>query len=501
MFIPIGLDENEVRRVPWVTWGLIAVNVLVFLVLWQAEQRSGLPALMEKQGEEIQVYLSDHPYLDVPAELDARLSNTDRRQLESARKKIASAGRTPADWEIARQQKTLDGLVEEYFATYRASPIARWGFVPGKPDIVQVFTTMFVHAGWLHLLGNMFFLFGMGPFIEDAYGRVLYPILYLLSGLAATGVHAVHNPGSMVPTVGASGAIAGIMGAFLVRFAKQKMVFLWLPFFPIPFLMRRFRVRAFLYLPFWFLGQVLLTSVSGEESGVAVWAHIGGFLFGFIAGLLIDALGIERKFIEPAIQRQVGGPENVALLRAIEAGARGDLVEARRATGRVLAVDPGNIDASRYAFQVALDSQDPARIGVQATRLLDLYVQHGETQLALDLIREAQEVSPAPLPPRFLLRAGDFLARLGDRAEALAMYERILRSHPSDSAALRALLQSADLRLHDGDTSGAAEDLRLAQDHPAYGPEWTDLVDVKLAAVERARLAAARAGYRGPTRH
>jgi membrane associated rhomboid family serine protease len=500
MFIPIGLEENEVRRVPWVTWGLIAVNVLVFLMLFLAEQQSGLPQRIEKQGEAIQTYLSEHPYLEVPAELDARLSDDDRRQLERERKKIASARRTPADWEIARQQKTLDDMVDELFAAFRASPIARWGFIPGKPDALRLFTMMFVHAGWIHLLGNMFFLFGTGPFIEDAYGRVLYPILYLLSGLAATGVHAVHNPGSLEPTVGASGAIAGIMGAFLVRYAKQRMVFLWLPFFPIPFLVRRIRVPAFLYLPFWFLGQVLLSSASGEETGVAVWAHIGGFLFGFIAALLIAALGIERKFIEPAIQRQVGGPENVGLLRAMEAGARGDLVEARRATGHVLAEDPGNIDASRYAFQVALDSQDPARIGVQATRLLDLYAQHGEKELALDLIREVQQAAPSTLPPRFLLRAGDFLARLGDRSEALAMYERILRSHPSDGTALRALLQSADLRLNAGDSSGAAEDLRRAQDHPAYGPEWKELVEAKLSDLQRARLAAAREGYRGPTR-
>jgi hypothetical protein len=354
---------------------------------------------------------------------------------------------------------------------------------------------MFIHSGWIHLIGNMIFLYLTGPFVEDAYGRVFYPALYLLSGLAACGVHAVHNPGSLVPAVGASGAIAGIMGAFLVRFARRRIVFFWMPFFPIPWLARRIRVPAFLYLPFWFLGQVFLSSISGGESGVAVWAHIGGFLFGFIVALLVAALRIEAKYIEPGILKQVGGPDNAQLLHAIEAGARGDLAEARRATGQVLAQDPGNIDARRYAYQVALDSREPAEIGIQASRLLDAYVQHGDRDLALDLIREIEE--GATPPARFLLRAGDFLARQGDTRGALAAYARLLESHPNDPAGLRALLQSADLRTRDRDFRGARQDLLRAETHPAFGPEWKDVVKAKLAALDRVQPKPAPGGYRG----
>src|SRR6266508_3045822 len=268
MFIPIGLDESKVRRTPWITYGLIGANVLIFVVLWFAQQQSDLE-----------------------------------------------------------------------------SPILRWGFVPAHPDAFHIVSSMFVHGDWLHLIGNMIFLFLSGPFIEDAYGRVLYPVLYLLSGLVAAGAHAVHNPGSEIPAVGASGAIAGIMGAFLVRYAKRRIVFLWMPLFPIPWLARRIRVPAFLYLPFWFFGQVILSSAGGVASGVAVWAHIGDFLFGFIVALVIAATGVESKFIELAIEREVGGAEHTELLRAVEAGSRGDLAEARRATGRLLAQDPANLDA------------------------------------------------------------------------------------------------------------------------------------------------------------
>jgi membrane associated rhomboid family serine protease len=420
MLIPIGLDKTEVRRTPWITYGLIAANVLIFVGLRMAQQESDLE-----------------------------------------------------------------------------SPILRWAFVPATPDALHLLTYMFVHAGWLHLIGNMLFLYLSGPFVEDAYGRILYSVLYLLSGLVAAGVHAVHNPESLVPTVGASGAIAGIMGAFLVRHARRRIVFLWMPFIFIPILARRVRLPAFVFLPVWFLGQLLLSSISGEESGVAVWAHIGGFLFGFVVALLIAATGFETKFIEPGIEKQVGTLEHTELLHAIAAGTRGDLAEARRATGAVLARDPANLDARRYAYEVALESRDPAEIGAQATRLLETYVQHGQVDLASGLIHEATQTFPSSLPPRFLLRAADVLARQGNTHFALDLLDSLVQGHAADPAALRALLQSAEIRIKSGDFVRAKEDLLRARSHAAYGPEWSALVEGKLAGLAQPRPAGAASGYRG----
>lgn len=498
MFIPIGLEENETRRVPWVTWVVIALNVVIFTGLWLAEQRGNYRERANEQGKAAVAYLLEHPYLKAPTELDALFDDEDRSAIEARNQAAVRAGRVPAGWQVDREQAELDAMVTAIFATLRDSPINRWGFVPGKPRALNLISSMFAHAGWIHLIGNMVFLFLTGPFIEDAYGRVLYPALYLLSGLAADAVHAVHNPDSLVPAVGASGAIAGIMGAFLVRYATRRIVFYWMPLFPLPWLGRRIRVPAFLYLPFWFLGQVFLSNMSGE-SGVAVWAHIGGFLFGFVAALFIAVLGVERKYIEPAIEKQVGGAENEDLVRAIQAGARGDFAEARRATGRVLAQDPGNLDARRYAYHVAVDSGDPAEIGTQASRLLEAYIRQGETHLAHELLHDAGKAASA-LPPRFLLHAGDFLAREGDAPGALAMYARILESHPVDPAGVRALVQSAELRYRAGDWRGARQDLLRAQNHPFYGPEWKDAVETKLSALDRPMPPSGTGGYRGSGR-
>ena len=503
MFIPVGLDQNEVRRTPWVSIVLIAANVLIFTVLWFSEQQSGRPAELRDEGRAAYKYLLEHPYVSLPQEIEAHLNDEDRRELDAARNTLARAGRVPADWEIAKQQKQFDEMLEHLSLNATESPILRWGYVPARPKASRVLTHMFMHADWLHLIFNMIFLYITGFFVEDAYGRILFPILYFLSGLAALGVHVVHNPASTRSLVGASGAIAGIMGAFLVRYTKRKIDFAWMPFFPIPWIWKRFYVPALIYIPFWFLTQVFVSSVSGEEADVAVWAHIGGFLFGFLAALLIAILSIERKYVEPVIQKQVGGPENAELLRAIQAGGRGDFAEARRATGRVLVQDPHNLDARRYAYQVAFDSRDSAEIGIQATRLLDAYIQHGEKQLAHDLVLEVVESAPPPLPPGFSLRAGDFLARQGDSKGALHVYERLFDSHPGEPSGLRALLQSAELRAKMGESRRSKEDLQRARTHPACGPEWKEIIDARLAALEKEQAGPAPGGYRGsrpPTR-
>jgi membrane associated rhomboid family serine protease len=496
MFIPIGLDEAETRRTPWVSLVLIAINVLVFAVVSLGGQQTEIEQNVETRGKQVVRYLQEHPYLELPAPLNRQVSEHDRQQLESARRAIARAGKMPADWEIRKQQERFDEMVEDLFAQIRSSPIHKWGLTPAHPDALHFLTSMFMHGGWLHLIGNMFFLYLTGFFVEDAYGRILYPVLYLLSGVAAAAVQIVHSPGSETAMVGASGAIAGIMGAFLVRYARRRIVFLWIPFIFIPVFVRRIRVPAFVYLPFWFFGQVLISEMSGESSGVAVWAHIGGFLFGFIAALLIAAFGIETKYIDPAIERQVGGPENVGLLRAVEAGARGDLAEARRATGQVLREDPRNLDALRYAYTVALSSNDPGEIGRHASRLLDACLAAGENDAAAHLVKEVMTAVPQGLSARFLLRAGEFMARRGDARQALELYDRVIEGFPDDPSVLRALVQSADLAARAGDRVRARKLLEQATAHRACGPEWRPVIEQKLTQLDQA-APARPTGYRG----
>ena len=146
-------------------------------------------------------------------------------------------------------------------------------------------TSMFLHGGWLHLIGNMWFLWLFGNNVEDSMGHVRYLFFYLISGLAAAAAQTLVNPNSVIPMVGASGAISGVMGAYVVLYPRVRVhMLIFLGFF-----ITRAVVPAFLMLGYWFLLQILggLPSLGGEDTGgVAVWAHAGGFVAGAVLILL-----------------------------------------------------------------------------------------------------------------------------------------------------------------------------------------------------------------------
>jgi membrane associated rhomboid family serine protease len=171
-----------------------------------------------------------------------------------------------------------------------------WATVAGLPfdDYWPFITCMFLHGGWAHIIGNMWTLWIFGDNVEDRMGPVRFLFFYLLTGLAAGLTHYFTNANSAVPTVGASGAIAGVLGAYFVLFPRAQIIVL-VPIFFFPFF---FQLPAVTYLLFWFLSQILGGAIAGLSSsqvgGIAFWAHAGGFL----AGVLLH-----RLFILPEQQR------------------------------------------------------------------------------------------------------------------------------------------------------------------------------------------------------
>jgi membrane associated rhomboid family serine protease len=153
--------------------------------------------------------------------------------------------------------------------------------VPPELALLPIVTSMFLHGGWLHLIFNMWFLWIFGRNIEEALGHFPYLVFYLTCGVVAAIAQTASNPGSIIPTVGASGAIAGVMGGYLILYPRARVLML-VPFFFIFFLW----LPAWAVLGYWFVLQFLSgvgTSLVGADSqsgGVAFWAHVGGFLAG-----------------------------------------------------------------------------------------------------------------------------------------------------------------------------------------------------------------------------
>ena len=161
-------------------------------------------------------------------------------------------------------------------------------------DMKAIFTSMFLHAGLSHLLGNMLYLWIFGDNVEDRLGHFWYLVFYLAGGIVAAFAHVALNPNSVIPTVGASGAIAAVLGAYLILFPQVKV----LTFVPIGFFLRLTLLPASLLLGFWFVLQLfngLLTLGLADMGGTAFWAHIGGFVFGVLIGWLCNKKSLGRK--------------------------------------------------------------------------------------------------------------------------------------------------------------------------------------------------------------
>jgi membrane associated rhomboid family serine protease len=255
--IPIH-DDNPTRRPALVTWTLIALNVFVFLL---------------------------EPISPLDMGGDADSPSAFCRQLAFFRQYAA----------IPRELTTNDPLDET------AGPAVRNGCLEVRPDYqkipaLSVLSSMFLHGGLLHLLGNMLFLFVFGNNVEDRLGRVRYLLFYLACGYAATYGFALAQPNSTDTLVGASGAIAGVLGAYLILFPRARVTSL-IPFlFFIPVWL-----PAWVVLGSWFVLQWLYSAGAGsaEGAGVAYLAHVVGFVAGVVLVILLGGLQARRPPREP----------------------------------------------------------------------------------------------------------------------------------------------------------------------------------------------------------
>ena len=269
------MDENPTRRAPVVTVAIIAACLWIYF-MWQPS-RSDEAVLVETPAGVLQMDETTAFNLQnaaIPCEI------VERRPL-TLDETIATSGTAGSDGE-----RCGVGLSE--------SP----ELFPRKSVLLSLLTSMFLHGGLLHLGGNLLFLWIFGNNIEDHLGHVRFAVFYLLSGVAASALHIALNIDSTVPLVGASGAIAGVMGAYMVWFPRapvRTLVFLgfFITFIDLP---------ARWLLGFWFVSQFF----TSPNSGVAWAAHVGGFVFGVLAALLIRSSGTVRRSTWTADYRTAG---------------------------------------------------------------------------------------------------------------------------------------------------------------------------------------------------
>jgi membrane associated rhomboid family serine protease len=368
LLIPLGPENPEVRRRPWVTVGIVVLNVLVFLA-------------------------------------------------------VGPAGRKDE---------------------YGQSPSREWGFVPEKSGLGRSLTSTFIHSDGWHLAGNMVFLLATGPFLEDVFGRVAYPALYFGSAIAGDLIDGEISENRRTPRIGASGAISGVLGAFLVRLGGSTLRFFVAPFGFLPFLGVRVRIRAAVVLLLGFLDQICLAADGGGD--IAFGAHVGGFAFGMLAAAAIWVTGMEKRWIDPAIEARIGWRQDPLLVRASAARFAGNLAHARRDVERLLLRSPRNADGWAMAARLALELGEGAEAVRCAGRAVTLYLKTGESDPAADIALEVLRKARPSLTPWFGSTVAALMARRGETRDALSIYEEVATRFPVDPLGLEAARRVAAQR-------------------------------------------------------
>jgi len=410
MLIPIGHDQTTVRRMPWVTFSIIGLCLAMFIYTLIAPGDE--EAVVEAEVLAVAYFIS-HPYLEMDPQLKGFRFYSMRQSLEDDSTPQPKAGQFRAE------QETLDGLTGEYFAARNRLPFWRWGLVPADMKAVNLITHIFIHVGFLHLLGNLFIFYLVGPAMEDAWGRPLFAVFFLLSGVAAALVFVSRYPNLMEPLIGASGAIAGVMGAFAVRYWNSRITFFYFVWM-IRIYQGTFSAPAWIMLGLWAIGELAFAmgiwaffSVA-DLGDVGFLAHVGGFVFGVGFAFLIDSLRIEQRFIEPIHDRVEIVHDSAAVEALVEFARQGRVEEALQGLESLLVEHPDDAEAAAALWNIASAADVPSRAASAVLPALESAVRVGDVglpaQIWVEIVRRAPETN---LEFRTATRIAELLMREG----------------------------------------------------------------------------------------
>jgi membrane associated rhomboid family serine protease len=487
MLIPLRHENMQGRRWPVITFGIIALNAIFFL---------GSHWTIDKQAPElgqVKVHLvllaAMHPELKIPEKAQEFVTYVQTRNA-ALWKEAQKPNRDVLDvWDakIRLQEDTgalqqeMDSLGNSYAELNSASLLSKYAFIPAHPTLLSLLTANFLHGGWLHLLGNMWFLWLAGAVLEDTWGRVIYPAFYLVAGVLAFQVHAMVNVGSFTPTIGASGAIAGLMGAFLVRFPTTKIEMGYL----LLFRFYRFKMAAYWLLPVWLLTEILYGSVFGQSSGVAHWAHVGGFAFGALIAVAVQKSGLEQM-AERGIQEKISWVSHPLLAEASEQMEKEQLDLAAASLQKLLLEKPDSIDAYRMLQRIYWQKNDlPAQRNALA-KLLGLEIKANDQEGALQTCQEFRNAGGEKLPASLWLEFCRQLETQPDVSRAADEYLELAKAYPAEKQGL--LAQMAAGRIYLKRLSRPADALRLyqaAQSSSIPHAGWQPTIDRGIAEAKK----------------
>ena len=476
MLIPLRHENMEGRRRPVISIAIIAINVLAFLgTHWQIEAQN--PKRSEVRAH-ILLLAAMHPELSMSPD-EQELVTGFRKGNPAVWSRVTSQNRDVVDaWDAkmrliedpAELQRQMDSLAQQYAELEHNSILERYAFIPAHPQPISYITANFLHGGWLHIIGNMWFLWLAGAILEDTWGRVIYPIFYFVSGAMALQFYAWASPGSIVPTLGASGAVAALMGAFLLRYPKTKIEMLWL--FGFGFRSYRFHARAYWLLPLWLLMEVFSGAIFGSSSGVAHWAHVGGFVFGAVAAVGLRYSGLEHV-ANQAIEAKVTWTADPAIVQATEKMDQGNLDEAIAILQTHTANGSASIDAWTLLSQLYWRKNDIPKYHQAIIKLCQMHLKAQNVDAAWQDFGEYLNSGGERMPASTWLELCRAAEGQQNFERAVEEYDKLARAYPTERQSLLALMAAG--RLSQKKLNRPAEALhfyKAAADSPVPHLDW-----------------------------
>ena len=515
------------RRLPWVTITIMAACFAALLAtngaVEESDARAG--AAQERILAAVKLW-AEKPYLTLDPSALKEMPPEVSAQFEALRASAGPRSQAGPSLEVSAEQAQLDvevaGALAQLKEAEASHPYRAHGLLPGSITGWGLIAHMFMHAGWLHLLGNLFMLFMAGPALEDRWGRPLYAAVYGVSGIGSGLFFAALAQDPNIPLVGASGAIAGVFGAFLVRFWSTQIRFWYMLWFGLRPLTGTFERPAYMMLPLWLANEVLqawLSHAFGLGGGVANTAHIGGFVVGAAIAFGIKASKLDERF-DRAIENKVTVLGNVAVTDALALREQGDLtgairklaLEVKRTPRDGEAVDaywdacvaagcPG--DAAQAVLALAqreLAANDGARAAQRFTELRAVLPDYGfdaafvarlvpplremNRELALEALRWLAQPGSGVLAPTLAQRALDHARELDPQiakqfARKLAAADAPLETRERFAALAKALeLEAPDPEPGEGGgielaaPRGSGSVFRGEPEHADPTPDW-----------------------------
>lgn len=477
-FIPIGNENSTVRRLPWVTFSIMAINVIIYYVTLPAvgAQQNELMKIgtrMEQFVQQHQELLADDGVRRKLADVGL-ISKAEAEAIAEHLKKSPELDSQYKEWlrgiEAQRLLEDLDQKIAAFKEAAKDSLWYKYGLAPnGNWKVHQLITAAFLHGSSLHLFGNLIFFFAVAFSLEDLWGRGVFLTFYLL-GAAASVIPSLVSPAA-VPSIGASGAISATMGAFLFRLPRAKIKLCCIPAITPVWWLRLFcgykklivMVPGYIYLASYFIEQVVywyFDKKAGSTSNVGYSIHIAGFVFGASFALLMKASKYEEEHINPKIEAMVSFSAAPAVTQALDALDKGDALLAERKLRAHLTKQPNDTNALLAAIQVYQQSGNFDRLNAMYARLIRQHLVANDREAALyaydSLLSSFPDNNVAPrISARDWISICEYLRESDMNREAAVEYERLVNACPDDPLASRAAVQGGEVALSVADADRA----------------------------------------------